>query len=119
MDFLNLNFVEFFTLAGAVSAAIIALYLMDRSKRRQVVGTLRFWTAGHTPEQLKHKRRIHQPWSLLLQLLSMLLLLAAIAEPFWGHISATRDHVLLLDTSAWMAARARQGTLLDQAKTAA
>src|SRR6201999_3151395 len=30
-----------------------------------------------------------------------------------------RDHVLLLDTSAWMAARARQGTLLDQAKASA
>lgn len=119
MDFLNLSFGELAALAGLASAVIIALYLMERSKRRQVVATLRFWSAGKTPEELQHKRRIHQPWSLLLQLLSVLLLLAAIAEPFIGGRKAARDHVLILDTSAWMGARTRQGTLLDQAKTAA
>ncbi len=119
MEFLNLSIGEFLAVAGVISAAVLALYLMDRSKRRQVVATMRFWTAGQTPEEMKRKRRIHQPWSLLLQLLSILLLLAAIAEPFWGNRNATRDHVLLLDTSAWMGARARQGNLLDQAKTAA
>ena len=119
MDFLNLSLGELATLAGLASAVIVALYLMERSKRRQVVATLRFWAAGKTPEELQHKRRIHQPWSLLLQLLSVLLLLAAIAEPFIGGRNAARDHVLVLDTSAWMGARTRQGTLLDQAKTAA
>lgn len=119
MDFLNLSFGEFAALAGVLSVAVFALYLMDRSKKRQMVATLRFWKAGKTPEELEHKRRIHQPWSLLLQLLGILLLLAAIAEPFLGNRSAMRDHVLVLDTSAWMGARARQGTLLDQAKTAA
>jgi hypothetical protein len=71
------------------------------------------------PEELQHKRRIHQPWSMLLQLISMLLLLLAIAAPRIGDLGAAHDHVLLLDTSAWMGARARQGILLDQAKTAA
>jgi von Willebrand factor type A domain len=47
------------------------------------------------------------------------LLLLAIAGPRIGDLGAARDHVLLLDTSAWMGARARQGILLDQAKTAA
>jgi len=56
---------------------------------------------------------------MLLQLLSMLLLLLAIAAPRIGDLGAAHDHVLLLDTSAWMGARARQGILLDQAKTAA
>jgi hypothetical protein len=119
MNFLNLSYGELLALAGIVSAGIIALYLLDRTKRRQVVATLRFWTAGKLPEELRHKRRIHQPWSLLLQLLSMLLLLLAIAGPRIGNLGAARDHVLLLDTSAWMGARARQGILLDQAKSAA
>ena len=119
MNFLNLSFGELMALAGIISAGIVALYLLDRTKRRQVVATLRFWTAGKLPEELQHKRRIHQPWSMLLQLLSMLLLLLAIAAPRIGDLGAAHDHVLLLDTSAWMGARARQGILLDQAKTAA
>ena len=119
MNFLNLSFGELLGMAGIVSAGIVALYLLDRTKRRQVVATLRFWTAGKMPEELQHKRRIHQPWSMLLQLLSMLLLLLAIAAPRIGDLGAAHDHVLLLDTSAWMGARARQGILLDQAKTAA
>jgi len=119
MNFLNLSFGELLGLAGIISAGIVALYLLDRTKRRQVVATLRFWTAGKMPEELQHKRRIHQPWSMLLQLLSMLLLLLAIAAPRIGDLGAARDHVLLLDTSAWMGARARQGILLDQAKNAA
>src|SRR6185295_13869791 len=118
MNFLNLSFGELLGLAGIISAGIVALYLLDRTKRRQVVATLRFWTAGKMPEELQHKRRIHQPWSMLLQLLSMLLLLLAIAAPRIGDLGAAHDHVLLLDTSAWMGARARQGILLDQAKTA-
>ena len=119
MNFLNLSVGELVGLAGVVAAGLIALYLLDRSKRHQVVATLRFWMAGQVPDELKHKRRIHQPWSLLLQAVSILLLLLAIAGPRFGDYSRTRDHVLLLDTSAWMGARARQGILLDQAKTAA
>lgn len=119
MNFLNLSFGELLGLAGIVSAGIVALYLLDRTKRKQVVATLRFWTAGKLPEELKHKRRVHQPWSLLLQVISMILVLLAIAGPRFGDLGSSRDHVLLLDTSAWMGARARQGILLDQAKNAA
>ena len=87
---------------------MVALYLLDRSKRRQVVATLRFWTAADVRTELKHRRRIQQPWSLLLQLISMVLLLLAIAGPRLGDDRhAGRDHVLILDTSAWMGARAR------------
>jgi hypothetical protein len=119
VDFLNLSFGEFLGLAGVVAAGLVALYLLDRSKRHQVVATLRFWMAGQVPDELKHKRRIHQPWSLLLQAVSILLLLLAIAGPRFGETGRTRDHVLLLDTSAWMGARARTGILLDQGKSAA
>jgi len=119
VTFLNLSLGEFLTLAGFISAGLVALYLLDRSKRRQVVATLRFWIAGQVPEESKHRRRIQQPWSLLLQILSLLLLLLAIAGPRLGDMGRARDHVLLLDTSAWMGARARQGILLDQAKSMA
>ena len=107
-------------MVGAISAGVVALYLFDRSKRRQVVATLRFWSAADVRTELKHRRRIQQPWSLLLQLLSIILLLLAVAGPrLGGDEDSARDHVVILDTSAWMGARTRQGTLLDEAKASA
>ena len=84
MGFLNLSLGELLGLVGAISAGVVALYLLDRSKRQQVVATLRFWTAADVRTELKHRRRIQQPWSLLLQLLSIALLLLALAGPRWG-----------------------------------
>ena len=90
-------------MVGAISAGVVALYLLDRSKRRQLVATLRFWSAADVRTELKHRRRIQQPWSLLLQLISLALLLTAIAGPQLGIFdTAGRDHVIVLDTSAWM-----------------
>lgn len=119
MNFLNLSLGEFAALAGVISAGLVALYLFDRSRRRRVVATLRFWTPSELSSEWKRSRRVQQPWSLLLQIVSMLLLLLAIAGPRLGGTLAPRDHVLILDTSAWMGARTRQGILLDQAKAAA
>ena len=120
MNFLNLGLGELLGLVGAISAGVVALYLLDRSKRRQVVATLRFWTAADIRTELKHRRRIEQPWSLLLQLISLALLLTAIAGPQLGIFDATgSDHVIVLDISAWMASRSGQGVLMDQAKASA
>src|SRR5579862_1435300 len=120
MNFLNLGLGELLGLVGAVSAGVVALYLLDRSKRRQLVSTLRFWVASDVRTELKHRRRIQQPWSLLLQLISLALLLIAIAGPQLGVFDVSgRDHVLILDTSAWMGSRIGRGTLMDQAKAAA
>jgi len=117
MNFLNLGLGELLGLVGAISAGVVALYLLDRSKRRQIVATLRFWTAADVRTELKHRRRIQQPWSLLLQLISLALLLTAIAGPQLGIFDATgSDHVIVLDTSAWMGSRSGQGVLMDQAK---
>src|SRR5262244_1474103 len=117
MSFLNLSLAELLGIAGAISAGVVALYLLDRSKRKQSVATLRFWSAADVRTELKHRRRIQQPWSLVLQLASLVLLLTAIAGPQLGVFdSSGRDHVVILDTSAWMGARVGQGTLLDQAK---
>jgi hypothetical protein len=105
MSFLNLGLGELLGIVTAVSAGVVALYLLDRSKRRQLVATLRFWTTADVRTELKHRRRIQQPWSLVLQLVSLALLLVAIAGPQFGVLDARgRDHVLILDTSAWMGA---------------
>jgi hypothetical protein len=122
MFFLNLGLGELLAIAGVVSGGIVALYLLDRSKRKQRVPTLRFWMSADVRTELSHRRRIQQPWSLLLQILSILLLLTAIAGPQFGLLEGNgRDHVIVLDTSAWMGSRgARQGTMLmDEARSAA
>ena len=105
MYFLNLSLGQFLAVFGGVAAISVALYLLDRSRRRQTVSTLRFWVAAEQPSVVARRRRIQQPWSLVLQLVSMALLLLAIAELHFGAGGpAGRDHVLILDTSAWMAA---------------
>lgn len=106
MFFFNLTFAQFAAVLGSVSALVVALYLLDRSRRRQVVATLRFWVAAEQPTAVARRKRIQQPWSLLLQLASLCLLLLAIAQLRLGsQASAPFDHVLILETSAWMGAR--------------
>jgi hypothetical protein len=120
MHLLNLTLGQFLAVFGTVSVAMLALYLLDRSRRRQVVSTLRFWISAEQPTVVARRRRIQQPWSLLLQLASMALLLLAIAQLRLGAPASTpRDHVLILDTSAWMAARTSTGTLMDLARNRA
>ena len=120
MYFFNLSLVQFLALAGAVSIPTVLLYLLGRSRRKQVVATLRFWVAADQPAVVQRRKKIQQPLSLILQLISMLLLLLAIAQLRLGTPLATpRDHVLILDTSAWMAAGAGRGnrrTLMDEAR---
>ena len=120
MYFLNLTAAQFLALFGSVSLTVVLLYLLDRSRRKQVVATLRFWVAAEHPAVLQKRKKIQQPLSLILQLLSILLLLLAIAQLRLGAPQATpRDHVLILDTSAWMSAASRTRpprTLMDEAR---
>lgn len=121
MFFLNLSLGEFLALFGAVSGLLVALYLLDRSRQRVTVATLRFWQPAAVPtERPRRRRHIRQPVSLLLQLASMALLLLAIAQLRVGpRAQSPRDHVLILDTSAWMAARSPAGRLMDEAQRSA
>src|ERR1700753_2703952 len=105
MEFVNLSLGQFIALFGTVAAFSVALYLLDRNRRKLVVSTLRFWVEPGEPAPVTRRRRIQQPFSLLLQLLGMALLLLALAQfQFGGRQNSRRDHVLVLDTSAWMAA---------------
>ena len=85
--FLNLSFLQFLAVFGTISAISVALYLLDRSRRKLVVSTLRFWIAAEQPAVAARRRRMQQPWSLLLQLVSMALLLLAIANCGWARPS--------------------------------
>jgi hypothetical protein len=115
--FLNLSFLQFLAIFGSVSAVSVALYLLDRSRRKLVVSTLRFWIAAEQPAVAARRRRVQQPWSLLLQLVSMALLLLAISQLRLGTpAQAGRDHVIVLDTSAWMAGRSGNRSLMDVAR---
>src|ERR1044072_3355540 len=114
MFLLNLSFLQFVAVFGSISAVSVALYLLDRSRRKQVVSTLRFWVAAEQPAVAARRKHIQQPWSLILQLVSMALLLLAIAQLRLGTpAQAGRDHVIILDASAWMAARSGNRTLMD------
>ncbi|MBI3473778.1 MAG: VWA domain-containing protein [Candidatus Solibacter usitatus] len=127
MFLLNLSLGQFLALFGSASAVVVALYLFDRSRRRQVVATLRFWVAAEEPVTAVRRRSIQQRMSLLLQLVSIALLLLAIAQLRWGARGAVPfDHILILDTSAWMGARAPAvrgrpagRTLMDEARARA
>src|SRR5579871_6832509 len=120
MFFLNLSLPEFLAILGSVSGVVVALYLLDRLRKKHIVPTLRFFVPTEKPPELKHRRRLQQPWSLFLQLISLLLLLLALAQLRLGSPDrSSRDHVLIIDTSAWMNARNGQVRLMDQARTAA
>ena len=118
MEFLNLTFAEFFITFGAITAFSVALYLLDRTRRRLVVSTLRFWVTPGQPAPVSRNRKVNQPLSLLLQLLGMMLLLLAIAEfQFGGTLNKRRDHVLVLDTSAWMGAAVNRANASGEVTT--
>lgn len=121
MFFFNLSAAEFMALLSAISSFVVLLYLLDRSRRKLRVATLRFWQDSEIPAQRKHRRKIQQPWSLILQLIAICLLLLAIAQVRIGSPDrSSRAHVLLVDASAWMGARgAGNRLLIDEARTAA
>ncbi len=117
MFFLNLSLGEFLGLFAALSGVVTALYLLDRAKRKKVVSTLHFWTAASRAEEEQSRRRVRDPWSLILQLASLLFLLLAVAQLEWGNRDRQgRDHVLLLDASSWMAQQGANGPLMTAAK---
>src|SRR5882724_10819439 len=120
MFFLNLTAGEFFGLLATLGGVITALYLLDRTKRKKIVSTLRFWTSGAPVQDRRSRRKMREPWSLILQLAGLVLLLLAAAQLQWGSRERLgRDHVLLVDTSAWSAQQLARGSLLDREKSLA
>ncbi len=122
MFFLNLTPAEILALFGSASAVVVALYLFDRARRRVQVSTLRFWVEAKHPVTAHRKVRVQDPWSLILQLAGIALLLLAIGQlQFGSRAGVPFDHVVILDTSSWMAARVPGGrsTLMEQGQARA
>ncbi len=114
MEFLNLSFLEFSALFTLIGAAVVAMYLLDRSRIKVAAATLRFWQPAQIPPSQQRRRRIQQPWSLLLQLLALALLLLAASQLRWGGEKfAPRNHVLIVDVSAASAAPSRADATSD------
>ena len=102
MTFTNLALGEFLALLLPLAVVVIVLYLYDRSRRQRVVSTLRFWPPEAKRRRLMRRKKIRQPLSFVLQLLALLLLVLAIADPRFRGDEPPRHHVVLLDASAWM-----------------
>jgi hypothetical protein len=117
MGFLNLGAVEILAIFGAISTLVTLLYLLDRSRRKLVVAALHLWRPAVQPQQQHRRKKITQPWSLLLQLLALLSLILAIAQPRWDRPGfQPRHHVLILDRSGVSAAIRDGRNALDQSK---
>ena len=120
MGLLNLALGQLFGLFLPLAGLLVALYFYDRSRRRVLVSTLRFWPDRPAPAVRQRHRRIQHPLSLLLQLVALLLLLLAIADPRpEGAGAVPKQHVVLMDTSAATALDGDGGRLIDEVKALA
>ena len=118
MSFVNLTLDQFLFVAAAGAALILLLYLRGKRHHSIEVSSLQFWVPLAEKEEQRGARRIRNVWSLLLQLACFLALLAAIAWPEWKSQSTrVKQHILLIDTSAWTQQDNGHGQILEQEKT--
>jgi Aerotolerance regulator N-terminal len=99
MNWLALSPVEVALLASAAAGLALWMYLHQHPVRRRV-STLRFWT-DLPASAYRRRRRLREPWAFLAQVLFLILMIMALANPRWGEQVDSRRVVLLLDTSLW------------------
>ena len=121
MEFLNLSFLQFAGLLGAVGAFSVALYLLDRNRRNQVVATPSvLGGARRTRRSKRADAKFSSPCRCSCSCWEWLCFcLPSRQFQLGGHATVRHDHVLVLDTSAWMGAAVpdRSGaTLMDMTK---
>ncbi len=104
MNWLFLNPLQALALWIGAGALALWFYLHTRRPLRRQVSTLRFWAAVQ-PVAQPLRRHLREPWALLAQLIFLLLLILALANPRWGVTSGGRSAVLVLDTSIWSQVR--------------
>jgi Ca-activated chloride channel homolog len=116
MNWLALSPVEAALVWAALSAAALWLYLHHRRPQHRKVSTLRFW-ASVQPVSQPRRRRLREPWAFLAQIIFLLLLVLALANPRWGPASEGRSVAIVLDASIWSQARpAGEAAWLDQVR---
>lgn len=102
---------------AALIPIVVALYFLKLRRQEQVISSVYLWqemvrdVAANAPWQ-----RLRPNWLLLLQILFLVALILSLARPFSWTVAAAGDHlILVVDTSASMAARDVEPQRLDQA----
>jgi Ca-activated chloride channel homolog len=119
MNWLALSPAEIALAWAALAAAALWLYLHHRRPQHRKVSTLRFW-ASVQPVSQPRRRKLREPWAFLAQVLFLLLLVLALANPRWGPAFEGRSVAIVLDTSIWSQARpAGEPAWIDQERAEA
>ncbi len=100
MNWLALSPAEIAATWAVLGAAALWLYLHHRRPQHRKVSTLRFW-ASVQPISQPRRRKLREPWAFLMQVLFLLLLVLALANPRWGPAFEGRSVVMVLDASIW------------------
>jgi len=100
MNWLALSPAEIAVVWTALAAAALWLYLHHRRPQHRKVSTLRFW-ASVQPISQPRRRKLREPWAFLAQVLFLLLLVLALANPRWGPAIQGRSVAIVLDASIW------------------
>jgi hypothetical protein len=104
MNWLALSPAEVALAWAGLAAAALWFYLHHRRPQHRKVSTLRFW-ASVQPISQPRRRKLREPWAFLAQILFLLLLVLALANPRWGSALEGRSVVMVLDASMWSQAR--------------
>ncbi|MCU1342209.1 MAG: hypothetical protein JWN92_1632 [Candidatus Acidoferrum typicum] len=104
MNWLALTPVQVAAVWSALAALALWLYLHHRKPQHRRVSTLRFW-ASVQPVAQPRRRRLREPWALLAQVLFLMFLILALANPRLGVTYEGRSVVIVFDTSIWSQVR--------------
>jgi Ca-activated chloride channel family protein len=100
MNWLALSPLQTAAVWTGLAAVALWLYLHHRRPQHRKVSTLRFW-ASVQPVSQPRRRKLREPWALLAQVLFLLLLVLALANPRWGAVVEGRGVVIVFDASIW------------------
>ena len=105
MSRLALSLGQIALLWAAATGLALWLYLHNPQPLLRRVSTLRFW-ANLPPGFYRRRRWLREPWAFAAQVLFLLLLILALANPRWGRTQEYRKVVMVIDTSIWSQAKA-------------
>jgi len=100
MNWLALSPLEIGAAWTALAGVALWLYLHHRRPQHKKVSTLRFWASVQSVSQPR-RRKLREPWALLAQVLFLLLLILALANPRWGATIEGRSVAIVFDASIW------------------
>jgi hypothetical protein len=114
MNWLALSPLETLLVWLSLAGIALWLYLHHRRPQRRRVSTLRFW-ASVQPVSQPRRRKLREPWAFAAQVLFLLLVILALANPRWGTAYEGRSVAIVFDASIWSRMRpVGQPAWLDQ-----